>query len=118
VVYRLPKHAAPEHRDRLVHELCGVGVPVTAPSTRPLNRVLRAIPRPVDALNSNVLLRRLESFAASAPPDDRLAHSTRQHDRMISFPARLLYGADAKVARSMALAARPVVERAMSELAP
>lgn len=111
IVYRLPKQVGSEHRGRFLDELSAAGIPVTAPSTRPLNRVLRSILHPGAPTCDNAFLRRLDSFAADAPADELLPHSTQQHDRMISFPARQLYAADVQAARWIAQTARPVLAR-------
>ncbi|WP_199421590.1 DegT/DnrJ/EryC1/StrS family aminotransferase [Actinotalea solisilvae] len=107
VVYRLPEEVPTEARDALVGRLQRAHVPVTPPATRPLNRVLRAIP-PEPAVD-NDLVRRLASTAAAAPPDEALPHSTSAHDRMISFPARLLHHRDAEVAHELGRRAHRVL---------
>lgn len=115
IVYRLPKSIRTEHREQFLQELCARGVPVSAPSTRPLNRVLLKTLRPVPIGADDTLLHRLEVFAKDAPTDDCVPNSTEQHDRMISFPAGRLYRLDLRAARWVAEQARPVLERLVKQ---
>jgi dTDP-4-amino-4,6-dideoxygalactose transaminase len=116
IVFRLPEAIPSITREELLSALADVGVAATAPSTRPLNRVLRSIAAAGQS-RDNTYLERLVKFAQSVPGDDGLPHSTIQHDRMISFPAGLLYHADGAYAMELARKARPVLERIIGERA-
>ncbi|WP_433598137.1 DegT/DnrJ/EryC1/StrS family aminotransferase [Nocardia sp. CA-135953] len=118
IVYMLPAGVPSARRDELLDALSAAGTLATAPSTRPLNRVLHDIGSSDGALSDVSVIRRLRAFADAAPPDDRLAYSTGQHDRMVSFPAARLYAADAQAARWIARAARPIIKRLVEEFEP
>jgi perosamine synthetase len=110
IVFRLPDGVPSSLRGMLLSGLMDAGVAVTAPSTRPLNRVLRAIAAAGQSRN-NTYIERLVDFAQTVPGDGDLPHSTAQHDRMISFPAGLLFRADGANATGMARRAYPIVEQ-------
>lgn len=115
LVYSLPTGWSAIHRDELIRRLVATGVPVTAPSTRPLNRVLRAMDSgPID-LPSQPLIERLRDVARHAPGDEALPLSVGQHDRMISFPAGQLYSTDTSAAHEIVMALRPIVEQFVAE---
>lgn len=113
LVYTLPPDVATARRNDLLGALGAAGVPATVPSTRPLNRVVRSI-TPTFAKDKNLLVRRLGTFAVSAPGDDTLPHSTRLHDRMISFPANRLYEDDVTIAQELAKVAARILRDAFS----
>jgi perosamine synthetase len=110
VVFRLPETVPSTVRKKLLPALGDARVPATAPSTRPLNRVLRSIAAAGQS-RDNAYLRRLVEFARSVPDDDGLPHSVQQYDRLISFPAGLLYHADGTYAKDLARKARRVLDR-------
>jgi dTDP-4-amino-4,6-dideoxygalactose transaminase len=114
IVFRLPEAIPSTTRDKLLSALADADVAATAPSTRPLNRVLRSIAATGQS-RDNTYLERLVEFALSVPDDDGLPHSTIQHDRMISFPAGLLFRADGTYATELARKARPVLECIIGE---
>ncbi|MGN9811452.1 aminotransferase class I/II-fold pyridoxal phosphate-dependent enzyme [Micromonospora sp. BQ11] len=101
LVYGLPGDVPAVHRDQVVRGLVAAGLPVRAPATRPLNRVLRAVAAsPVH--ERGILWRRLAEHAAGAAADDGLPHSTDLHDRLISFPAAFLHGGNRAYAEQLA----------------
>jgi dTDP-4-amino-4,6-dideoxygalactose transaminase len=116
IVFRLPEAIPSITRDELLSALADIGVAAGAPSTRPLNRVLRSIAAAGQS-RENPYLQRLVEFALSVPDDDGLPYSTTQHDRMISFPASLLFRADGAYATKLAREARPVIERIIGKYA-
>lgn len=116
IVYRLPAGTTVSDRARLIDHLAAVGVPVAAPSTRPLSRALAAIRAAEHRDRPAGLLERLRSLARSAPTDSQVAHSVAQHDLMLSFPAGRLYQADTSVAEGLVHRARPVIERFLGDL--
>lgn len=113
LVYLLPDQLSVTTRGAVLEALRVAGVPATAPSTRPLNRVLRAMP-PISAELTQPLLHRLATLAAAAPTDERLPYSTGLYDRMVSLPANRLYGADPATAHALgaavATAVRPFIQ--------
>lgn len=113
LVYLLPDELPTAARGEVLKALEAADVPASAPSTRPLNRVLRAMP-PLEIALPHPLLHRLTALGAVAPDDDRLPHSTGLHDRMVSLPANRLYVADPAAAQSLGVAVasvmRPLVE--------
>jgi perosamine synthetase len=109
IVFRLPATVPTIAREELRCALADADVAAAAPSTRPLNRVLRSIAAAGQS-RDNTYLERLVEFALSVPDDDGLPASTIQHDRMISFPAGLLFHADGTYATKLARTARPVIE--------
>lgn len=113
LVYRLPPEIPTSARDELVRKLGAVGIPASAPSTRPLNRVLRALPSTAPR-TPNLFLRRLHDLAKSVPSDDGVPNSVLQHDRMISFPANRLYNANTRVAEWVARIAEPAVRNVLA----
>ena len=72
-----------------------------APSTRPLNRVLRRIANR-RIVRNGYYWERLDQLVDGAPDDAHLPESTEQHDRMISLPSPLLYEPDTAYARRIA----------------
>jgi dTDP-4-amino-4,6-dideoxygalactose transaminase len=112
MVYTLPASAPTAMRDVLVAELRRAGVPVTAPATRLLNRVIGSTCTGGPRLD-HPLVRRLNELAENLPDAAELAHSIDLHDRMVSFPAGRLYAADGELAAWMALRARPVIARVL-----
>lgn len=116
IVFRLPEAVPSTSREEALSALADAGVAVTPPSTRPLNRVLRSIAAAGQS-RDNTYLERLVEFALSVPGDDGLPYSTIQHDRMISFPAGLLFHADGAYATKLARTARPVIEHIIGKYA-
>lgn len=110
VVYSLPSDLPASDRQGLLRELQREGIPVAVPSTRPLNRVLRAMPSAPSRI-ANQMVSRLTDLVNLAPPDSGMPHSTGLHDRMISFPAGRLYQSDTSAADSLGVHAARVIRR-------
>ena len=110
IVYSLPPNEPPAERDKLVTRLVAAGVPARAPSTRPINRVLRSIGQAGNA-RSGPLWEGLRQLAAAAPSDAELPASTTAHDRMVSFPSTLFHDASCSYAHEIAEATRKVLHQ-------
>jgi dTDP-4-amino-4,6-dideoxygalactose transaminase len=114
IVYLLSASMPTTFRPLILRELQSAGVAAAAPSTRPLNRILRSIP-PAPTNIKNTILQRLTALAASAPSDDRLPYSTNLHDRMIALPAARLYHPDTTVSDTVGAAAAHAVKNVLRE---
>jgi|ERR1022692_81906 dTDP-4-amino-4,6-dideoxygalactose transaminase len=114
IAFRLPDDIPTSVRSTLLSALETAGVDAKAPSTRPLNRVLRSIAASGQVCD-NTYLRRLVEFARSVPADDGLPQSTNQHDRMISFSAGLPFQADHARAADVARRARSALEMTIGQ---
>lgn len=110
LVYALPDEVPTASRDQLVTRLRALGVPVSPPSTRPLNRVLRGCRGSASASLGNPMLASVAAMAAHAPTDSEMPHSTSQHDRAISFPARRLHAQGAPEALRLAGLMEPLMK--------
>lgn len=110
LVYKMPANIPTSARRDLLTLLNDAGVPASAPSTRPLNRVLQSIAAETASI-PNILIQRLNDLSHSALADSALPNSTGQHDRMISFPANLLYRVDTKYAQSLSNDASHVIRK-------
>jgi perosamine synthetase len=110
VVYRVPDDHPSDARDELVRRLKAAGVDAAPPSTRPLNRVLRAIAAQGKSGVANTLLGRVVRLSDIAPDDEEVPFSVHQHDRMISLPAARLCRPSTVLAQEIASRASPVLQ--------
>lgn len=110
VVYRLPDDVPTSARNDLLDRLREAGVAATQPATRPLNRVLRRMGSGIPVGAEQTYLQRLITLSQSAPSDNEVPCSVRQHDRMISIPTGYLHVADSVEVREIARCAAPVLD--------